>query len=257
MTDATERTYKIQNDRLDFFNDDLLPLSGRALYDKALAEAGPSVLLSFSAGKDSLAAWLALLEDGRFSVTPYFLYWLPGLSWLADMLAYYEDFFGCRIIRLPHPYFYEMLDKAAFQPPQRVAALNALDLWRFDFADIDNLVAQQAGLADPFCAIGMRAADNLERRRMILQQGSLGIKRRRYFYPVWDWKIADVIAIVQRHKVKISPEYQFWGHTPVSLNYDYMRALKDAKPEDFEVVRQWFPLIDLQMFRYEVVGNGG
>ena len=256
MTETGERTYKIQNDRPDFFTPDGLPLAGSALLDKCLAERGPRVLLSFSAGKDSLAAWLHLLEDGRYEVVPYFLYWLPGLSWVADMLAYYEEFFGCRIVRLPHPYLYEMLDKAAFQPPQRVAALNALDLWRFDFADIDDIVAYGAGLDAPFCAIGMRAADNLERRRMILQQGSLGIKRRRYFYPIWDWKTADVIAVIQRHGVKISPEYQFWGHTPVSLNYDYMRALKDAKPDDYELVRQWFPLIDLQLFRYEVVSNG-
>lgn len=251
-----ERTYKIQNDRLDFFTPDGLPLAGRALLDKALEDAGPRVLLSFSAGIDSLATWLHLREDGRFDITPYFLYWIPGLSWIADMLAYYEDVFGCHIIRLPHPYLYEMLDKAAYQPPERVSRLNALDLWKFDFADIDNIVADHCGLGEPFCAIGMRAADNLERRRMILQQGSLGRKRRRYFYPVWDWKKADVVAAIRRHGVRISPEYAFWGHTPVSLNYDYMRPLKNAYPEDYETVRRWFPLIDLQLFRYEVVGNG-
>lgn len=40
---------------------------------------------------------------------------------------------------------------------------------------------------------------------MILQQGSLGVKRRRYFYPIWEYKIADVIRIIQKYQVKVSP----------------------------------------------------
>ena len=254
--DKPTKTYAIQNDRLDFFDADGLPLAGRALYDKAIAEAGSTVLLSFSAGKDSIAAWLALRDDGRFTVIPYYLDWIPGLSWVDDMIAYYENYFGCHIYRMPHPYLYEQLDRCAFQPPHRVAKINAWNPPRFTFADVDNLVARAAGLSSPFVSIGMRAADNLERRRMILQQGSLGIKRRRYFYPVWDWKIQDVIDCIMRHKVKISPEYAIWGRTPVSFNYDYMAPLRDNYPDDWERLRQWFPLIDLQCYRYEVLNNG-
>ena len=251
------KTYAIQNDRLDFFDADGLPLAGTALYDKAIAEAGNRILLAFSAGKDSLAAWLALLEDGRFDIVPYYLDWIPGgWSWSHEMLAYYESYFGCKIYRMPHPYLYEQIDRAAFQPPDRVQRINTLDLPTFTFADVDNLVAKAAGLSAPFVAIGMRAADNLERRRMILQQGSLGIKRRRYFYPVWDWKIQDVIDIIMRHNVKISPEYAIWGRTPVSFNYDYMAPLRDNFPDDWEKLRQWFPMIDLQCYRYEVLNNG-
>jgi hypothetical protein len=251
------KTYAIQNDRLDFFDADGLPLAGTALYDKAIAEAGNRILLAFSAGKDSLAAWLALLEDGRFDIVPYYLDWIPGgWSWSHEMLAYYESYFGCKIYRMPHPYLYEQIDRAAFQPPDRVQRINTLDLPTFTFADVDNLVAKAAGLSAPFVAIGMRAADNLERRRMILQQGSLGIKRRRYFYPVWDWKIQDVIDIIMRHNVKISPEYAIWGRTPVSFNYDYMAPLRDNFSDDWEKLRQWFPMIDLQCYRYEVLNNG-
>lgn len=255
--DKPTKTYAIQNDRLDFFDADGLPLAGTALYDKAIAEAGNRILLAFSAGKDSLAAWLALLEDGRFDIVPYYLDWIPGgWSWSHEMLAYYESYFGCKIYRMPHPYLYEQIDRAAFQPPDRVQRINTLNLPTFAFADIDNLVAKAAGLSAPFVAIGMRAADNLERRRMILQQGSLGIKRRRYFYPVWDWKIQDVIDIIMRHNVKISPEYAIWGRTPVSFNYDYMAPLRDNFPDDWEKLRQWFPMIDLQCYRYEVLNNG-
>lgn len=249
-------TYKIQNDRLDFFDAAGLPLAGKPLFDKVLAETGPDVVMSFSAGKDSLAAWLALREDGRFNVHPYFLFWIPGLSWVDRMLTYYEEFFECHIMRLPHPYLYEMLDRCAYQPPLRVAAINAADLPTFDFSDIDNIVAERHQLREPFCAIGMRAADNLERRRMILQQGSLGLGKRRYFYPIWEWKINDVIAIILKHGVKLSPEYALWGRTPVAFDYMYMQPLRDAYPADWELVRQWFPLIDLEMMRYEVVGNG-
>lgn len=66
-----------------------------------------------------------------------------------------EEFFGQHIIRLPHPYFYEMLGKAAFQPPERIATLNAVDPVQFDYADVDDLIMRKLGLGAPFCAIGM------------------------------------------------------------------------------------------------------
>ena len=252
-----EKSQNIQNERLDFFDSDGIPLAGTLLYDKAIAERGDTILLSFSAGKDSIAAWLALREDGRFNIIPYYLDWIPGgWSWSDDMIAYYEEYFETRIYRLPHPYLYEQFDRCAFQPPERVHVFNTLRLPTFTFADLDNLLASKLGLGDPFVAIGMRAADNLERRRMILQQGSLGVKRRRYFYPVWDWTVQDVVDCILRHKVKISPEYAMWGRTPVSFNYDYLAPLKEYYPDDWEKLRTWFPLVDLQIFRYEAMGNG-
>lgn len=81
------------------------PLRGEELLAFARERFPEPWLISFSCGKDSLAAWLWLRERG-IQLVPYYLYWVPGLSFVEEALAYYEEFFGTHIIRLPHPYFY-------------------------------------------------------------------------------------------------------------------------------------------------------
>ena len=44
-----------------------------------LAADGRPVLLAFSCGKDSIAAWLAMRDMG-IEVVPAYLYYVPGLS---------------------------------------------------------------------------------------------------------------------------------------------------------------------------------
>ncbi len=95
--------------------------SGRALAEQIRAKTG-TVILSFSAGKDSLAAWLLLRELG-FDVVPVYKWLVPGLLFVERSLAYYESFFGTRIRRYPHPSFYrwQYLDGRAVAAKQGVS----------------------------------------------------------------------------------------------------------------------------------------
>ena len=234
-----------------------VPLRGKALLDFALAESGTNkMLLSFSAGKDSLATWLYLLEDGRFEIIPYFLYWVPGMQFVEEALAYYEDFFGTHIIRLPHPLLYQYLNDFVFQPPERVAIIRAMRLPNFDFADIDDVLAHHLRLGKPFTAIGMRYYDNMQRRWLIEQQGAIGNKRRRFLYPIWDWRIDDVAAIIKRHNVKLPRDYAVFGRTLAAFDYQYLKPLREYFPDDYQRLLDFFPLAELEIWRYEVVGNG-
>ena len=72
-----------------------------------LREEGRPVLLSFSCGKDSIAAWIAL-EEGGVEVAPVYMYCVPPgtLSLVEDDLAYFERAFGARIRRYPHESYY-------------------------------------------------------------------------------------------------------------------------------------------------------
>jgi hypothetical protein len=93
------------------------PLAGDDLLAALRDVTGDTVLLSFSRGKDSLAAWLHLRE--HFRIIPYHLEWIPGLSFVESSLAYYEDVFQTHIIRLPHPLFYQYLRDYAWQTPDQ------------------------------------------------------------------------------------------------------------------------------------------
>ena len=235
------------------------PLSGRELAERVRDLQGDRLLLSFSGGKDSLAMWLFLRRLDVFAeVIPYFLYWLPGLSFVEQALAYYERVFGVHIVQLPHPLFYRLFGDAVYQLPQVTALVEALDLPEYDYADVDNLLAAERGLpAHYFCAIGIRAADNIDRRNLIHQQGALGIKRRHYYYPIWDWTIDQVADEILTAGVKLPADYRYWGRTLAAYDYQYLKPLREHFPADYDRILEWFPMLEAEMFRYERLGKYG
>ena len=81
-----------------------------------LAADGRPVLLAFSCGKDSIAAWLAMRDMG-IEVVPAYLYYVPGLRFVDEELDYFEQKFQTRIKRYPHPSLYRWLNNAVFQLP--------------------------------------------------------------------------------------------------------------------------------------------
>lgn len=214
--------------------------------------AGDRLLLSFS-GRDSLAVWL-YLRDAGFELIPYWCYTVPGLSYDEQMLEYYERVLGTHIVRLPHPRTYELLHVGAWQPLDTWRTLYWSGLPRFEFADIERRLAEQFGLGDHYlCAVGFKSADNLNRMRLIRQMGPIGQKRRRYYFAVWDWKTADIKAYIQKHGLKLSRSYLYFGSTGDGVEYSWLAYLRDHLPEDLQKVRDIFPLIDLELFRYEQV----
>lgn len=232
-------------------NGELIP--SRELVEVARKITGGKVLLAFS-GRDSLACWLRLRGAG-FECIPYFCYTVPHLSYDDEMLGYYERFFGTHIIRLPHPRTYELLRVAAYLHPSAWNVVGHMHLNRFEFADIESTLAKQFGL-DPLtylCAIGMRSADNLMRQRMIKQFGTIGMKRRHYYYAVWDWKTAEVKNFIESCNCKLSKSYLYFGSTGDGIDYRFLRFLKDNLPEDYKRVLDVFPLAEAELFRYEVV----
>lgn len=234
------------------FGDDGMPLPSSDLVEIAREIAGNRLLLSFS-GRDSLSLWLYLREHG-FELIPYFCYTVPGLSYDEEMLEYYEGYFDTHIIRLPHPRTYELLRVGAWQTPVTCGMLGRAGLTRFEFADIENYLAAQFGLGDNYLsAVGIKAADNLMRLRLIRQMGPIGLKKRRYYYAIWDWKTADIRECLRVHGLKLSASYRHFGSTGDGIDYVFLRYLKDNLPDDYQKVLDLFPLAEIELFRYEKV----
>ena len=92
--------------------------SGESLC-RTMAEECDTAILAFSTGKDSIAAWLQLRKYFKH-VIPYYCYTVPGLEFVENSLAYYEDFFGTHIYRLPHRSLYRLLRNLVFQSPEHM-----------------------------------------------------------------------------------------------------------------------------------------
>lgn len=247
------------------------PIPSAELRRQLIAE-GP-VIVSFSRGKDAVAATLALLEDGA-DVRLYHLDQVPPgtLGFVDESIAYYEAFFGRSILRLPQPSFYRHLKSWLHQSPDRVRMLidkRIIDSRNFaalrdgppsvwtsslEHEDIDGIVRSHFG--DHWIATGVRAADSPRRRVSMMRHGPTQ-KSRRLAHVIWDWNIQACEDVIARSGVELPIDYLWFGRSFDGIDYRFTRPLRDHAPDDFERLCEWFPLIPADIYRHEVVCAGG
>jgi hypothetical protein len=216
-----------------------------------LAAAGRPVLLAFSRGKDSIAAWIAL-RDAGVEVVPFFLYLIPGLAFEAESLAYFEDTFGTRIARYPHPGLYRWLRSLVFQPPDRWPIILEADLPNLTHEKVNVLVRADHGLpADTWVADGVRAADSLVRRASLATHGVYRARLGKVS-PIWDWNKAETMACIAAAGVDLPVDYEWFGRSFDGLDRRFLGPLREHAPADFARVLEWFPLADLDLFRADL-----
>lgn len=209
-----------------------------------------TAILAFSTGKDSIGAWLQMRKYFKH-IIPYYCYTIPGLSFVEDSLKYYEDFFQTRIYRMPHRSLYRFLRCMVFQPPEHVTKIEALDLpgEEYDDAMVGELIRQVGGLPDgAYVGCGIRMADSPMRRVGILTHGAVNHNQKR-FYPVYDWRKADLLQAIDEAGVKLPIDYKLFGRTFDGLDYRFLGPIKEHFPEDYERLKTWFPLLDLEFMR--------
>jgi hypothetical protein len=208
------------------------------------------VLLSFSCGKDALAAYLQLRRHFH-TIDFVYLYLIPGLSFVEEALAYYERELGTRIYRLPHPSLYRWLNEGLYQTPERYEVVRELDLPDFDYDDCFRVCKEDRGIPlETFSATGVRAADSLDRRASIKKHGPINWARRTFF-PVYDWSKGRLLDEIKASGLKLSPEYRLFGRSFDGLDYRFLKPIRDRHPADYERIRELFPLVEVELYRYE------
>lgn len=205
-------------------------------------------LLSFSAGKDSIAAWLELRRYFA-RIVPVYLYLIPDLEFVNRSLDYYEDWFETRIIRLPHPSLYRWLNSLMFQAPENIRTIDRAGLPDFDYDDSFAVAMHDAGMPkNTYTAIGVRAVDSLNRWASIKQHGAVNAARRTFF-PIYDWRKDRLIDEISRSGVKLPEEYRYFGRSFDGLDYRFLAPIKEHYPDDYARILDWFPLADLELAR--------
>jgi hypothetical protein len=209
-----------------------------------------TVLLGFSCGKDSIAAWIALRAAG-FHVIPYYLYIVPDLEFIEDSLEYFGNFFGERVLRLPHPSLFRMMRNLVFQAPEHCSIMEACQWPEPSYEDLTDLLREDFGLDKTvYNAAGVRAVDSPNRYRAVKKYGPINHKRRA-FWPVWDWRKKKLISEFQRARVKLPIDYKWFGRSFDGLDYRFLGILKRESPSDYRKILEWFPLADVEIKRRE------
>lgn len=214
---------------------------------KLKAEGRP-VLLAFSCGKDSIATWCAL-EDEGIEVIPCYMYYVPGLGFVEKELSYFEKHFGTRIHRYPHPSIYRWIDNAVFQAPERLRYIEKADLPMPDFDQTWDLIREDLKLpADTWCADGVRAADSIQRRGAFVKYGYWKTRKKKVS-PIGDWLKAEVLGCISAHGIDLPVDYEWFGRSFDGLDRRFTAVLKNKAPDDFALLKSWFPLLEVDHVR--------
>jgi len=209
-------------------------------------------ILAFSTGKDSVVAWLKLRRYFR-KIVPYYLYPIPGgpLSFTERAIKYYEDWFGCHILRLPHPSVHRMLNDFVDQAPENLRIIEEARLPNIDYEDINALVrATDPELEDAYQASGVRSADSIVRRQSMLKHGQINHKARRW-YPAFDYLKADMIRELDAAQIALPIDYEWFGRTFDGIDHRFTSVVKEKSPEDFERIKLAFPLVEMDILRQQ------
>lgn len=210
-------------------------------------------ILSFSMGKDSIAAYIQMKKYFD-EVHLVFLYAVPGLQFLERSLAYYEEKFQQRIIRMPQPTFYAMINNGVFNPPNARAVVDELRLPNFNYEHVFDAVRADIGYGqddNAYVGVGCRINDSMNRRASINKYGPVN-HRRMQFYPVYDWSKDRLITEISDSGIKLPADYHIWGRSWDGLHYPFLRPLREHYPDDYDRLKEYYPLIDLELKRGEV-----
>ena len=144
-----------------------------------------------------------------------------------------------------------MMATKIFQPPTRVDAINATWWESFDRDDVARIFAEDNGL-DPsqWVAIGNRITDNLVRRMAYKKYGAINEKRRT-FWPVFDMSNEEMRQLFRASGVRLTVDYEMFGRSFDGLNVRYLLPIKKRFPRDYQKILEWFPMADIEVFRYE------
>ncbi|XAO35605.1 PAPS reductase-like domain protein [Gordonia phage Morgana] len=221
--------------------------SSTMIFDQ-LAESGETVILNFSRGKDSIAVWIELEKRGipliAIHKSP-----VPGLKFIEDDLKRYEDYFGHEIIDLPSDGFLRRLANKVWQTPERCAIIEAAQLPELTREEWDRLMRLKYATEDTWILDGVRATDSATRRMAMQQYGPIKERAKR-MSPIWDWGIGDVRDAIAKRGITLGIEYEWFGRSIDGIGYTYADKLRQHVPDDYERVRFWFPMIDLDQLRF-------
>lgn len=218
-----------------------------------LKASGDPVILCFSCGKDSIATWISL-EDAGIEFTPVYLWYVPHLKFVDEELSYFEDAFGKKIHRYPHPSCYRYINSLVFQAPERIRVIESAKLPTPDYDQLWGLVREDLGMNGAWLADGVRAADSIVRRASFVQHGVMKQNSHKVS-PICDWLKGEVIESIESRGIELPIDYSIWGRSFDGIDYRFTEPMRDKLPDDYDTLCDWFPLLKADLVRNGVASD--
>lgn len=211
---------------------------------RAAREKHDSILVAFSAGKDSLCVLDMCVRTFKH-VEAFFMYFVPGLSVIEEQLEAARQRWGVTIHQVPHWTLSRVLVNRAFQWP----SYKQDDLQEFKLRDVYNLMKAKTGIE--MIATGARRADSLWRKRNLANIAHY----TDLMYPVVGWGKADIFGYLGMHKIPMPPS-SGGQMTGIGLVTPDLLWLHDEYPDDFKKLLKIFPFAEAVVHRRSFYGVG-
>ncbi len=228
----------------------------RQLKDKGINR----VVLSFSGGKDSIAAWCVLKDCGIRVVPLHFDAYIKCA--LEDrVMEFYENFFSEKIHRVWHTGVYDSLGQALFKEPWQCGFLQRNGMIGCHKAKNDGqgkaLEAitrrwmQDNGEVGTMITKGAKRDDSMQRGLKIIQFGQINWKAN-YCLPVSGCTNGHIVQILNDYGCPLPSQYLAAGQsfdlvTPLQLQW-----VKDNDYESYLDIMAEFPLAELMQQRIDI-----
>lgn len=214
------------------------------------------VVLHYSTGKDSIAAWIAL-RDAGFEVVPVYKEVFPNISFIDSVIAAHEEYFGTEVIKVPYKGLFQSLhnaygsrnDHANLELIDIKSKLNREYSMKEDFNDYV-LNYTQCGVS----VIGVKASDSIHRRTNFLMSGPYNAKQRMFSI---NWRLAKnaPLRMIMNANCPL-PKYYLWlNRSPEFLFPSEFYFIKKYYPQDWEKICSYLPDAEVRVKAYEFSDN--
>lgn len=210
--------------------------------------------LMMSHGKDSLCAWLQLLKYFD-RIIPFHCCCIPHLGFVDEYLNYLETAFNSKILRMVGEDLRMALVRNFYQDRPWECDEIAEKIPDEDYTKLDILeyLRMKFNLPRAWCAVGISQNDSIDRLIYCRKNGGKN-KTNRTFYPCFDWPKEELINAIWNSGIAVAPEYKYTKRSISSLpSATYNKVLMKHFPDDWEIVKKWYPLAEAKNIREEMI----
>ena len=211
---------------------------------KTMEKMTDEVIVAFSGGKESIVVLDMCVKHFK-RVVPFFMYYIPGLSFQEKQLRWYEDKYGLEIVRLPHFELSNLLRYGTFRNADAdvpIISINEIYQW----------MRETYGIY--WIAAGERSGDSVIRGAMIKHSGSIDSNRGRFFPVAW-WTKQEILDYIKVKKLYRGIDSRTFGASFDGVSTRAFVFLKEHFPSDYQKALRLFPLGDGAVLRYQAYGK--
>jgi 3'-phosphoadenosine 5'-phosphosulfate sulfotransferase (PAPS reductase)/FAD synthetase len=217
-------------------------LQETTLMMEEMASKYDAVSVAYSDGKDSRVVYDLCKRYFR-TVTPFFMYFLPGLPIMEQAIRDAERRLKTKIVQYPHWALAKCLRNGVFCDP----TWRNDDLPEYKLTDIYAIAMTDAKTR--VVVTGAKASDSPWRRRFMASTQSF------VFQPIAKWNKFSVLQYLKMRNIPLPTQIGSGNATGIDLDPKALLWLWDNSREDFDAIERFFPYIRAVVMRRQFYGT--